>query len=211
MKFIIILKKPLSSWLCFCIWRVFSPILFPMNMWRRETLSNQGKKWARLLRNTLHSKSVIKMEPEESEDQIFSRKLSWIILDQMIVYEPEKLLSLMPSNQVIPASGNNNRGGNKQTKKASCTNKVKKGRKRSFSSVRYRWMHYTGRSVIQSSRMFLNCKLKGKNSNCTFALESFRDFYKQPKILFLITLNILFWTFPTAKVKCFFNVCAFCS
>lgn len=59
----------------------FFPVLVPMNMSRRETLSNKGKKWARLLRNTLHSKLVIKMEAEESEDQIFSWKLSWIILD----------------------------------------------------------------------------------------------------------------------------------
>lgn len=89
----------------------------PVNMSKEEPLSNKGKKWARLLRNTLHSKLVIKMEQEKSEDQIFSWKLTWIILDPDDCVWTQETFSVMPSNQVIPASGNNNQREKKRKKK----------------------------------------------------------------------------------------------
>lgn len=72
--------KTSSSWVHFCILRYF--FIFPyLFLWTCQDilLSDKGKKWDRLLMNSLHSRLVVKIEQEKSKDQIFL--LSWIILD----------------------------------------------------------------------------------------------------------------------------------
>lgn len=187
------------------------PLLVPVNMSKEEPLSNNGKKWARLLRNTLHSKLVIKMEQEKSEDQIFSWKLTWIILDPDDCIWTQETFSVMPSNQVIPASGNNNQ---KKKKKAYVELKWRGKCDASVLSFTDGFFFFLsegstlGDLAIQSCWMLWIFTLKEKNSYCMSALQGFRDCCKQPKIiLFLITLNILFGLFPAPKVKCFFLLC----
>lgn len=139
------------------------PLLVPVNMSKEEPLSNNGKKWARLLRNTLHSKLVIKMEQEKSEDQIFSWKLTWIILDPDDCIWTQETFSVMPSNQVIPASGNNN-----QKKKKKAYVELKWRGKCDASVLSFTdgffffsfWGQYTGRSCDTKLLNALNLYVK---------------------------------------------------
>lgn len=158
------------------------------------------------------------MEQEKSEDQIFSWKLSWIILDQDdCIWTWETFFCNAIKSGYSSFWQQQLKKKKPKTKKTSHVQlKWRRGKCTAFVLLFTDGCFFEGSTLrdltIQSSRMFLNSKLKEKNSNCTFALESFRDFCKQPKIiLFLITLNILFWLFSTARLKCFFNACAFCS